>query len=425
MTSGNYHLNTICLILGGGRGSRLYPLTKDRAKPAVPLLGQYRLIDIPISNCLNSGMENIYVLTQFNSNSLLRHIANTYKFDTFSEGWVQILPAQQTLRDSNWYQGTADAVRQNLPFIKGQSAEYTLILSGDQLYRMDFNDILQTHVNSQADATVCCTPVEESLAGALGIIRTNPEGTVEAFLEKPGSDALPAEFEFGTEKPSHTPSRSYLASMGIYVFNTDILVDALESLNTCHDFGSEVLPGCVERYKLHSHIFSGYWQDVGTVKNFYTANLSFVSGSPGFKLYEEKAPVYTHPRFLPLPIIENCQIRRSIIGSGSEINGLSIENSVIGLRTRIGRNVKISESIIMGADFMPGKPGTENDDPPVGIGPDCILKNCIIDKNARIGSGVKIWVKPSRACEDTDIYSIRDGIVIIPKNTVLKDGTVI
>ncbi len=423
--------SVLCIILGGGRGARLYPLTKNRAKPAVPLLGQYRLIDIPISNCLNSGFEDIYVLTQFNSESLLRHIGDTYKFDIFSEGRVQVLPAQQTLQDASWYQGTADAVRQNLSFITSREPEYTIILSGDQLYRMDFDRLIRAHRASRSDITLCCKPVFPAQCTNFGIMKRDKSGRLLDFVEKPHPDCLTDSFLDSRAGKSRGLNHRdiYLGSIGIYVFNTDVLVQALNRMNGSHDFGSEIFPYCARTYDINTYLFEDYWQDIGTISNFYRAHIAFVEESEGFKLYEKNAPIYTHPRFLPLPVIKNCSIHNSIIGSGSNIRGWDISNSVIGLRTQVGENVRIKHSVIMGADFTQKSHAAENNNrlasSPPGIGSDCTVEGCIIDKNVCLGEGVKIRYRPERSDEDNELYSVRDGIVVIPKNTVVEDGTVI
>ena len=422
-------LNVLGVILGGGRGTRLYPLTRDRAKPAVPLLSQYRLIDIPISNCLNSGINRIYVLTQFNSESLLRHIASTYKFDVFSDSWVEVLPAQQTLTDEAWYQGTADAVRQNLHFLEEQEMPHVLILSGDQLYRMDFRHLLETHLESGADATISVLPVTAEEAPDLGLVRTDAEGRILNFAEKPDPATLDADFRaspgFAGDRWTDPAHRPYLASMGIYLFNTTALIEALRSNPGCDDFGAGIIPRCVDSMHLGAHFFDDYWADIGTIESFYRANLHMVRAEPAFDLYLERTPVYTHPRFLPPPRVADCRVRHSLIGAGTRIQAESIEDSVIGLRATIDRGSNVRRSVIMGADFYEkdSRPTPNPDHPPVGIGPDCEIENCIIDKNARIGRGVRILRgdRPERL--DHDTYSVREGIVVIPKNTVIPPGT--
>lgn len=422
-------LNVLGVILGGGRGSRLYPLTRDRAKPAVPLLGQYRLIDIPISNCLNSGISRMYVLTQFNSESLLRHIANTYKFDVFTDGWVEILPAQQTYTDDDWYQGPADAVRQNLHFIADQNMPHVLILSGDQLYRMDYRRLVATHRRNAADATISCLPVSEENVGDLGILRQEDDGSVMDFAEKPAAGELGPEFRMSDqadESNDNGPNkRPYLASMGIYLFNTEALIDVLESNPNCDDFGAGIIPKCLDCMNVHAHCFDGYWEDIGTIESFYRANLYMTHPSPVFDFYVEQSPVYTHPRFLPPPRVSDCRITHSLIGGGSRIEAESIDESVVGLRARIGAGTQVKRSIIMGQDFYESdgqdQANANLDRPSVGIGENCILEECIIDKNVRLGPGVTIRSK-NRHHLDTETYSVRDGLVVIPKNTTVPPG---
>lgn len=422
-------LNVLSVILGGGRGTRLYPLTRDRAKPAVPLLGQYRLIDIPISNCLNSGISRMYVLTQFNSESLLRHIANTYKFDVFTDGWVEILPAQQTHSDDDWYQGPADAVRQNLHFVAQQNMPHVLILSGDQLYRMDYRRLVASHRRSGADATISCLPVPEDEVRDLGIVKRADDGSIVDFAEKPDPGQLDSTFRLTTTDlaPGSTPNRPYLASMGIYLFNTEALIDILESNPDCDDFGAGIIPRSLETLDLHAHCFDGYWEDIGTIKSFYRANLEMAQPDPVFDFYVEQSPVYTHPRFLPPPRVNNCQISNSLIGAGSRIEAASVEKSVIGLRARVGPDARVKNSVIMGQDFYESKGESQHnahlDRPAVGIGEGCILEKCIIDKNARIGRGVTIRSRERPEHLDTEKYSVRDGLVVIPKNTTIPAGT--
>ena len=418
------------LILGGGRGTRLYPLTRYRAKPAVPLLGQYRLIDIPISNCLDSAINRIYVLTQFNSVSLLRHIANTYNFDVFSDAWVEILPAQQTLTDGDWYQGTADAVRQNLRFVLDRAQPLTLILSGDQLYRMDFSSLVQAHCESGADATICCTPVSAAEAPDLGLVKADAAGKILEFAEKPNLDDIDPGFQIsGNLASGSQPVPAFLASMGIYLFSTEALIEALESHPECDDFGSEVIPRCLGKMDLRSFYYRGYWEDIGTIGSFYEANLELASRDPVFDFYVQGSPVYTRPRFLPPPRMRDCAIKDSIVGAGSEIHAESIEDSVIGVRSCIGTGTRIRRAVIMGADFYEtdGEPETNGSEasPSLGIGENCLLENCIIDKNPRIGEGVKIVGKERPKENDNELYSVRDGIVVIPKDSVIPAGTVI
>ena len=424
-------LNVLGVILGGGRGTRLYPLTRDRAKPAVPLLGQYRLIDIPISNCLNSGISRIYVLTQFNSESLLRHIANTYKFDVFSDSWVEVLPAQQTHSDEEWYQGPADAVRQNLHFFAEQNVPYVLILSGDQLYRMDFRHMLETHMSSGADATISCLPVSAQEAPELGLVKTDDRDNINAFAEKPTPEALEPDFRISPDDSHRSPQdiakRPFLASMGIYLFNTESLIEALSSNPDCDDFGAGIIPSCVGSMHVRAHRFDGYWEDIGTIGSFYRANLHMARPEPAFDFYVQRAPVYTHPRFLPPPRLSNCEVRDSLIGAGSRIQACTVAESVVGLRANIGEGSVVERSIIMGQDFYETEGEEQRNSnrghPPVGIGPDSLIENCIIDKNARIGQCVRIPRRDRPRRVDDELYSVRDGVVVIPKNTVIPDGT--
>ncbi|MDP6439555.1 MAG: sugar phosphate nucleotidyltransferase [Candidatus Brocadiia bacterium] len=414
------------IILGGGRGTRLYPLTRDRAKPAVPFLGQYRLIDIPISHCLNSGIRRIYLLTQFNTESLHRHIADTYKFDAFGESWVHILAAQQTLTSTDWYQGTADAVRQNLGYVLDQHLDHVLVLSGDHLYRMNFNDLLEGHVAAGTPVTVCCTPATEREASSLGVVRTRRAGDIVDFAEKP---ADPASLEEGFRLSAHDsaarglpPERGpYLASMGIYLFTAAALVEALESSPEQSDFGREIIPGCIRNMRVRAHYYTGYWKDIGTIGSFYEANLTMARPEPAFDLHVPEWPIYTRPRFLPPPRVEDCRIEGSLIGGGGEVTGREVSGSVIGVRSIIGPGTVIRRCVVMGADYFERTP--PGDRVALGIGRDCVIEKAIIDKNARIGDGVRILDRPRPTDADADLYCIRDGIVVVPKNTVIPPGT--
>lgn len=425
--------NVVSLVLGGGRGTRLLPLTKYRSKPAVPLAGKYRLIDIPLSNCLNSGSNRIYVLTQFLSVSLHRHIRGAYRFDNFSGGFVEILAAQQTMGDDNmdWYQGTADAVRKNLRYIQQPSIDYVLILSGDQLYRMDYAEMLATHQKTGADVTIAALPVDRKMAGGVGVMRVDEEGRVQGFLEKPKTDA---EIDLVKMDPTWidkrgipSKGRDCLASMGIYLFNRQTLVDALEKTNY-QDFGKEVFPASVRTHRVQVHLFDGYWEDIGTIRSFYEANLALASSQPPFEMMAADAPIYTRARFLPATRLEGATIRNSLIADGCHIEpGAIIENSVIGLRCRIGRNVTIRKSILMGADFLQTDQEIEADEkrgiPPIGIGDGSRIDGAIIDKNVRIGKSVLIGNEARREEADlTDVCVIRDGIVVVEKDATICDG---
>ena len=393
----------IALILGGGQGRRLFPLTKYRSKPAVPIGGKYRLIDIPISNCLHSGIKDIYVITQFNSESLNNHINNTYRFDYFSRAFVRILAAEQTLDNTNWFQGTADAVRRSLPHVNLHAADHILILSGDCLYRMDYRELVDFHKKKSADFTVSTLPVKESDTREFGILKLNQEHRILGFKEKP-SDVK------GLKPP-------YLASMGVYLFKIDVLKKVLESKDA--DFGREVIPNSIERFKSYGYIFDDYWKDVGTIRSFYEVNIDFTSKRPHYSFFSEDR-VFTRPRFLPPSQISNSTVKDCLIAEGCVIHDAELENSVVGLRTIIGKGCRITKSIIMGADYYEDQPRKA---PPIGVGDGTIIERAIVDKNAAIGKNVVI--KNLKASEnfDGESYYIRDGIVIIPKNAVIPDGT--
>jgi glucose-1-phosphate adenylyltransferase len=419
--------NIIALVLGGGRGTRLYPLTKYRSKPAVPIGGKYRLIDIPISNCINSGLNRVYVLTQFNSVSLHRHIRSTYTFDPFDGGFVEILAAQQTNTSADWYQGTADAVRQNLRYVQQPGVDAVFILSGDQLYRMNFHDMVATHQKSGADVTIAAVPVHGRDAAGLGIMRLDETGRVVGFLEKPKTEE---ELSIVRTSPSWidahgVPSRGRdcLANMGIYLFNRKTLLDVLQKTDY-QDFGKEVFPASIRSRRVQVHLFDGYWEDIGTIKSFFEANLGLATIDPDFKLWLPNAPVFTRARFLPPTRIDRAQVACSLIADGSRIEeGAVIENSVIGLRCRIGKNVVIRNSIIMGNDYFDA-PTTNGaaDGPSLGIGEGTHIENAIVDKNCRIGCHVKIVNDRSiENTEESDRLMICDGIAVVPKEAVLPD----
>lgn len=421
----------ITLVLGGGQGSRLYPLTKLRSKPAVPLAGKYRLIDIPLSNCINSGLNRIYVLTQFNSASLHQHIRSTYSFDAFSRGFVEVLAAQQTLDSSDWYQGTADAVRQNLRYIEDRDCDLVLILSGDQLYRMDFRKMMETHRESGADVTIAALPVPQEMASALGVMRVDDSGRVQGFLEKPQTaeelDIVRTDPAWIDARGIESRGRDCLASMGIYLFNRQVLVDALKKTEY-RDFGKEVFPASIRSRKVHCHLFDGYWEDIGTIRSFFHANLELASKNPPFEISSGDFPIYTRARFLPPTRMDGATINNSLIADGCQIeSGAVIENSIIGLRCRIGEGVQIRNSVIMGADFYEGVESSASNVSqqrlPLGIGPNTVIDGAIIDKNARIGRGVQI-TNPGNieTSEESPQCMIRDGIIVIPRETELPDG---
>jgi glucose-1-phosphate adenylyltransferase len=415
------------VILGGGRGTRLYPLTKLRSKPAVPLAGKYRLIDVPISNCINSGISRMYVLTQFLSESLNRHIYRTYKFDNFGGGWVQILAAEQTPGEgttaSDWYQGTADAVRKQLFHIRTAHPTEVLVLSGDHLYRMDYRDFVASHRKSGADVTVAVQPVAREAAPHLGILKVDQANCIAEFAEKPKGKKLE------TMASSDDPQKPFLASMGIYIFGWDVLRDLLTS-ETKDDFGKHILPAAINSHKVCAYAFDGYWEDIGTVRAYYRANLSLALPNPPFDLYDPVRPVYTRPRYLPGTRTDDCHLERVLLGDGSRIQDAVISDSVIGLRSVIGPGVRIVRSVIMGADFYEDAArraaNKARGKPDVGIGSGSSIDGAIIDKNACIGRNVVIRPHPEiQEMVDEENYVIRDGLVIIPKNAVMPDGTVI
>ncbi|MBA2435590.1 MAG: glucose-1-phosphate adenylyltransferase [Verrucomicrobiota bacterium] len=416
---------TLSIIMGGGAGTRLFPLTKDRSKPAVPLGGKYRLVDIPISNCLNSGLRSIYVLTQFNSMSLHRHIQASYKFDNFSRSFVDILAAQQTPEGAQWYQGTADAVRQNLRYFLEQPYDYFLILSGDQLYRMDFRTLLHQHIRSGAEITLATTPVQRPAASAFGIMLSRPDHRITRFEEKPKEAALLDELKLDRQLlesiGSEAEDELFEASMGIYVFNRQVLVDCLDS--DLDDFGKHVIPKAIGERHVDSYIFKGYWEDIGTIRAFYEANLDLTDLSPQYSFFEATAPIYTHPRFLPGSKINGATLRQAIISDGCIISDAHIERSVIGVRSIIRSGATIRNSVVMGGDHFEGAaPKQSGDVPPIGIGRNCVIDRAIIDKNARIGDGVVITPEGKEANLDTANYYIRDGIVVVPKDAVIPAG---
>ena len=416
---------TLAVIMGGGAGTRLFPLTKDRAKPAVPLGGKYRLVDIPISNCLNSGLRSIFVLTQFNSMSLHRHIQASYKFDNFSRSFVDILAAQQTPEGSQWYQGTADAVRQNMRYFLERPFDYYLILSGDQLYRMDFRALLHQHIRSGADITLATKPVERGQVSEFGIMQSDPHRRVTKFVEKPKDEAVLSEFKMGPELLASINAAAdeelYQASMGIYVFNRDVLVECLN--NNLADFGKHVIPASIEHRQVSGYIFNGYWEDIGTIRAFYEANLDLTDLLPQYSFFEASAPIYTHPRFLPGSKMNGATLRQAIIADGCIISDAHIERSVIGVRSIIESGATIRNSIVMGADYYETAAVTDNRrEPRIGIGRNCVIDRAIIDKNARIADGVVITPEGKPADFDGGNYFIRDGIVVVPKNAVIPAG---
>jgi glucose-1-phosphate adenylyltransferase len=417
---------TLAIVMGGGAGTRLFPLTKERAKPAVPLAGKYRLVDIPISNCLNSRLSQVYVLTQFNSASLHRHINATYKFDDFTKSFVEILAAQQTPEGARWYQGTADAVRQNLrDFLQGPYEHY-LVLSGDQLYSMDYRDLLQEHLRSQADITLGTTPVDRQAASSFGIMHSDSDRRIFRFEEKPKDPALLNELRIPPDllKELGQPANAelYQGSMGIYVFNRQVLIDALD--NDKDDFGKHILPASLKKYKVVAYIFQGYWEDIGTVRAFFEANLALTDVVPPYNFFDRLHPIYTHPRFLPASKVNGATIRRAIVADGCIISDANVERAVIGIRTVIESGSTIRNSVLMGADsYEEDDPQSVPGLPPLGIGRNCLIEGAIIDKNARIGDGVAITPEGKPANVDGDNYYIRDGVVVVPKGAVIPAGS--
>jgi glucose-1-phosphate adenylyltransferase len=423
--------NVLSVIMGGGQGTRLFPLTKERAKPAVPLAGKYRIVDIPISNCINSGLRRIYLLTQFNSASLHRHISQSYKFDHFSGGFVEILAAEQTYTDTSWYQGTADAVRKNLIHFLTHDFDYLLILSGDQLYRMDYRHIIQQHIEKGADITIAMLPVTRRESQAFGIMQMNEDLRVTRFVEKPKDPALQDSLKLPQEwypKLGINDGRElFLASMGIYVFTRDIVRKLLD--NTLADFGKHIIPSAIETHRVFSYVFQGYWEDIGTIRNFFDANLDVTSELPRFNFFDMAAPIFTRPRFLPGSKINGAQIDHAVISDGCILNHARINNSIVGVRSIVGAGSELNRVVLLGCDYYESSESIRSNEeagrPRIGIGANTRIENAIIDKNARIGNDVVISPagKPENA--DHPLYYIRDGIVIIPKSGVVPHGTVI
>ena len=410
------------IILGGGQGSRLYPLTKDRSKPAVPIAGKYRLVDIPISNCINSEIKRVYVLTQFNSASLNKHIKNTYHFSFFSAAFVDVLAAEQTINSDKWFQGTADAVRQSMHHFLQNDFEYALILSGDQLYQMDFNKMVQAHEESGAEISIATYPVNAKDATSFGILKTNEENIITSFIEKPSSDLLP-QWTSEVSQQMKNDGRDYLASMGIYIFNRSLLEELMKNPNT-NDFGKEIIPQAIKNHKTLSYQYEGYWTDIGNTDSFFEANLGLTDDVPQFNLYDSKG-IYTRARILPTSKISGTILNRAIIGDGSIILAEKIEKSVIGIRSRIGKNTLISNTYMMGSDYYESLKSIEKNNIEImmGIGDRCYIHNCIIDKNCRIGDDVRINGGKHLADIETDTYVIKDGIVVIKKEATIANGT--
>ncbi len=416
----------LSIILGGGQGSRLYPLTEQRSKPAVPIAGKYRLVDIPISNCINSEMKRMYVLTQFNSASLNRHIKNTYNFSFFSSAFVDVLAAEQTIKSDKWFQGTADAVRQGMHHFLQHDFEYALILSGDQLYQMDYNDLLKKHIESNADISVATYPVNAKDATSFGILKSNEDHLITSFIEKPSSDLL-VDWKSEVGEDMKNQGREYLGSMGIYVFNRDLLIDLMNDESTV-DFGKEIIPQSIHKYKTVSYPFQGYWTDIGNIDSFFEANIGLTDAIPAFNLYDKDMRVYTRARILPTSKISESKLKDTVIAEGCIIHAASIEKSVIGVRSRIGQNSVVIKTYMMGSDRYESLEEIERNRVEIlmGIGENCYIKNAIIDKNCRIGDGVRINERDT-VLEDieTEQYVIKDGIVVLKKDAVIPSGTII
>ena len=415
--------DVLTIVLGGGRGTRLFPLTHQRSKPAVPIGGKYRLIDVPLSNCLHAGLRRVYVLTQFNSASLNRHVAQTYRMDLFSGGFVEVIAAEQTPEGEHWYQGTADAVRQAARHFRDVDAEYYLILAGDHLYRMDFTELLEAHIESDADITIAAQPISTADASQMGIFQFDRTGQIAGFEEKPKAERLA---EMGSSIPPGSsagrlpPDKPFVASMGIYVFSRDVLHDVL-ARDKAIDFGREIIPHALGTHKVHAYFYRGYWADVGTVRSFYDVNLMLTKRGAPFNFFHPARPIYTRPRFLPAARMHNCKIDEALIAEGAYLDNCEVQSSIVGIRTSIQRGASISRSILCGADLYED-PGAEI---PLGIGRNAVLDGVIVDKNARIGEGARLVNERGIQDVDGDGYYIRSGIIVVPKGGVVKAGTVV
>lgn len=421
--------SVVAVILGGGAGSRLYPLTASRSKPAVPIAGKYRLVDIPISNCINSHINRMFVLTQFNSASLNKHIKNTYHFSAFSTGFVDILAAEQTPDNPGWFQGTADAVRQSLRHISNLEFEYILILSGDQLYQMDFSEMLNNHINNEADISIATIPVDERDAPEFGILKSNEAGMITSFIEKPKKELLP-DWVSDTGSEMQKKGKHYLASMGIYIFSKQVLYQLLNEVHpTATDFGKEIIPNSIVSFKVASYQYEGYWTDIGNIYSFFEANISLTDDIPPFNLFDNTKTVYSRARMLPPAKISGTTLEKTVIAEGSIINASRIEQSVVGIRSRIGHGTTVVNTYIMGNDYYETieemEANTQKGLPMIGIGERCYIKDAIIDKNCRIGNDVRINGGKHLANTDHSLYTVKDGIIVVKKMAVLPDGFVI
>jgi len=423
--------NILSVIMGGGQGRRLFPLTRDRSKPAVPLAGKYRLVDIPISNCINSGLKRIYLLTQFNSASLHRHISQSYKFDHFSGGFVEILAAEQTLTNTSWYQGTADAVRKNLLHFLTHDFEHLLILSGDQLYRMDFRELISQHAEHGADLTVATITMGREQARSLGIMDLGPEQRITRFVEKPQEQAVLDSLRVDPARYAalgiQGEEEFFLASMGIYLFKREVILKLLD--NTLADFGKHIIPDAINSHRVHGYVFQGYWEDIGTIRSFFEANLDLTADLPRFNFFDMSAPIFTRPRFLPASKINGAEISHASISDGCIIDRCKVSQSIVGIRSRIEEGCEVNRTILLGCDFYESEASIRQYEarglPRVGVGKNTRIENAIVDKNARIGENCRISPAGKPESVDHAFYYVRDGIVIIPKGGLIPHGTVI
>jgi glucose-1-phosphate adenylyltransferase len=417
-----YNEKVLNIILGGGQGSRLFPLTEKRSKPAVSIAGKYRLVDIPISNCINCGLKRMYVLTQFNSASLNRHIKNTYHFSFFSSAFVDVLAAEQTISSNEWFQGTADAVRQSMHHFLNHDFEYALILSGDQLYQMDFNEMIEQHIKSNAHISIATQPVNAKEATSFGILKSDNEQVITSFIEKPSADQLPG-WESDVSDDMKNVGREYLASMGIYIFNRDVLIDLMNNPHTV-DFGKEIIPQSIGTHKIVSYQYPGYWTDIGNIESFFEANIGLTDDIPKFNLYDKDKRIYTHARMLPTSKISGTEMKNAVIGDGCIIHAAKIEKSVIGIRSRIGKDSVITNTYMMGSDQYEtlDEIAANHIEILMGVGERCFINNCIIDKNCRIGDDVHINGGKHLPDTETTNYTIKDGIVVIKKGAVIEKG---
>ena len=417
--------NVLAIILGGGQGSRLYPLTEKRSKPAVPIAGKYRLVDIPISNCINSDIKRMFVLTQFNSASLNKHIKNTYHFSFFSKAFVDVLAAEQTIASGNWFQGTADAVRQSMHHFLSHDFKYALVLSGDQLYQMDYNEMIQEHIANNAEISIATIPVNTKDATSFGILKADDKNVITSFIEKPDASLLP-DWTSEVSEDMKAKGRNHLASMGIYIFNRDLLIELMNNPDTI-DFGKEIIPQNIDTHKTLSYQFEGYWTDIGNIDSFYEANLGLTDNIPQFNLYDKGNRVYTRARMLPTSKVSGTSLNKAVIAEGCIIHAAKIERSVIGVRSRIGKDSTILNTYIMGSDYYETLEEIERNHISIlmGVGERCIIENAIIDKNCRIGDDVTIKGGKHLDDSETDTHVIKEGIVVIKKNAVIPNGTVI